>query len=856
MANVFASKQDNLRYDSWTEFKKFIDGTYALLSFFWGDKGGIYTIITEEWGGITRELSLFQDGGADQTDFETNFKNLAPRNPGSNHYASKDGYITIRGAGTPGTPVGGVLTIQGHVSGTPIPISGNITASNASVSDNDLAIPLFSNLIGGSDGTNLRSLRVFDVDSGAGTQWVLGVGLRKAAGGGSVEFGTSSDPIRIDPTGTTTQPVSGTVTANQGGSWTVAGTGNFTVVQSTASNLRAQLSSESTYGNPIPPTALLAGGSDGTNLRPFFTDSSGRQIVIGAAADGAAATGNPVLIGGSDGTNARTIRTATDGTVRVDPTGTTTQPVSGTVTANAGSGTFAVSGTVTANIGASGSLALDATLAKLTISQSTALGSNTQALVGGSVTTAAPSYTTGNINPLSLTTTGSLRVDGSGVTQPVSGTVAATQSGTWTVQPGNTANTTPWLITINQGGNSATVTASNALKVDGSSVTQPVSGTVTVVGAAADGTAVTGNPVLIGGQDGTNVQSIATDGYGRVQVSITGASITQVEGRTADGYTLVGNPLPAAGVDDDGYVQNLHVDSSGNLQVIVTASTSSIGQSIRNGGFISAGTTVYDSYTVPSGKSFKVTNYYVGGTASGNNTSLNSKLSKYDSTATAFVEEGDFETAGDVTAWAVVTGAFTAPSPDVSSVQFFTGASSMRWIYTSSATAHERKNTLTSTLDASGYRFIRAHFFNDAATAATRTISIVLTSGTSTRTYSVSGALGTAPFTSNTWVTIDAEIENPTSSTGAAFDVSAITAISVKFIDSANKSGTVYWDTVRLEGSLDLKHQIYTSDGSTVSVIVQPELYVAGDTLLLSVRNTGASKVEYMGVVSGLLDNA
>lgn len=31
-------------------------------------------------------------------------------------------------------------------------------------------------------------------------------------------------------------------------------------------------------------------------------------------------------------------------------------------------------------------------------------------------------------------------------TQPVSGTVAATQSGTWTVQPGNTANTTPWLV--------------------------------------------------------------------------------------------------------------------------------------------------------------------------------------------------------------------------------------------------------------------------------------------------------------------------------------------------------------------------------------------------------------------------
>lgn len=52
-----------------------------------------------------------------------------------------------------------------------------------------------------------------------------------------------------------------------------------------------------------------------------------------------------------------------------------------------------------------------------------------------------------------------LKTDGSGVTQPVSGTVTANQGGTWTVQPGNTANTTAW-------------------KVDGSAVTQPVSGTV------------------------------------------------------------------------------------------------------------------------------------------------------------------------------------------------------------------------------------------------------------------------------------------------------------------------------------------------------------------------------------------
>lgn len=44
------------------------------------------------------------------------------------------------------------------------------------------------------------------------------------------------------------------------------------------------------------------------------------------------------------------------------------------------------------------------------------------ALIQGAVTTSAPSYTTGKTDPLSLTTAGSLRVDASGTTVPVSGT--------------------------------------------------------------------------------------------------------------------------------------------------------------------------------------------------------------------------------------------------------------------------------------------------------------------------------------------------------------------------------------------------------------------------------------------------
>ena len=43
---------------------------------------------------------------------------------------------------------------------------------------------------------------------------------------------------------------------------------------------------------------------------------------------------------------------------------------------------------------------------------------------------------------------------------------------------------------------------------------------VTVIGKAADGAAVSGNPVLIAGQDGTNVQSIKTDASGELQVDV------------------------------------------------------------------------------------------------------------------------------------------------------------------------------------------------------------------------------------------------------------------------------------------------------------------------------------------------
>lgn len=162
----------------------------------------------------------------------------------------------------------------------------------------------------------------------------------------------------------------------------------------------------------------------------------------------------------------------------------TTQPVSGTFW----QATQPVSGSVTANVGTTNGLALDATLTGGT--QKTKLvdsgGTNVATVSAGGAVKVDGSAATQPVSgtfwqatqpvsgtfwqatqPVSGTVTanagsGTMAVSGTfwQATQPVSGTVAATQSGTWTVQPGNTANTTAW-------------------KVDGSAVTQPVSGTVT-----------------------------------------------------------------------------------------------------------------------------------------------------------------------------------------------------------------------------------------------------------------------------------------------------------------------------------------------------------------------------------------
>lgn len=58
---------------------------------------------------------------------------------------------------------------------------------------------------------------------------------------------------------------------------------------------------------------VLIGGQDATSVQSLLVDTSGRPMVVGAAAAAAAIAGNPVLMGVSDATNARALLGDTSG---------------------------------------------------------------------------------------------------------------------------------------------------------------------------------------------------------------------------------------------------------------------------------------------------------------------------------------------------------------------------------------------------------------------------------------------------------------------------------------------------------------------------------------------------------------
>jgi hypothetical protein len=291
-----------------------------------------------------------------------------------------------------------------------------------------------------------------------------------------------------------TQPISGTITANQGGAWNVGITGTVTVSGTVTSNQGGA------------PWSMKP---DGTT---WAMTSTSANVNVTNASIPITATSLPLPSGASTSANQPT--NAAQGSTTSGQTGNL---VMGAVTT--GNPTYTAAQTSPISLDTSGAVRVNVIAGSGGGGTSSSFGSAfpaTGTAIGGEYLSSPPTLTTGQMVALQTNINGALKVDGTATTQPVSGnvgitgTAAVTQSGTWTVQPGNTANTTAWLVTgaggtfpitaaslplptgaatsanqingsqvtgIAAGGNTASVSVAGALKVDGSAVTQPVSGT-------------------------------------------------------------------------------------------------------------------------------------------------------------------------------------------------------------------------------------------------------------------------------------------------------------------------------------------------------------------------------------------
>jgi hypothetical protein len=363
---------------------------------------------------------------------------------------------------------------------------------------------------------------------------------------------TSAGLLRVDPgtvavTGTfwqATQPVSGTVAATQSGTWTVQ-PGNTANTTAWLIDARGNVASGATdSGNPVK-----VGGVYNSTL-PTLTTGQRGDLQLSSSGSLNTIAGMPGAVAGADGvSNTLGGRFFNQGSstlqAEVRPfvwNGTTWDRLPGTTSGLTVAGTVAATQSGTWNIGSITTLpALVAGTAVIGVvgnSQGSTTSGQSGPLVQGAVTTAAPTYTTAQTSPLSLTTGGLLRVDGSGVTQPVS-------------ISGNQA------VNIAQM-NGVAVTMGNGVAGTGVQRVTIASDSTGVIGATQSGTwnitNVSGTVSLpTGAATATN------------QTNVTG---TKAAGTAAANSVLTGAVYNSGGVTlTTGQQAALQMDSAGNLKV-------------------------------------------------------------------------------------------------------------------------------------------------------------------------------------------------------------------------------------------------------------------------------------------------
>lgn len=189
-----------------------------------------------------------------------------------------------------------------------------------------------------------------------------------------------------------------------------------------------------------------------------------------------------------------------------------------------------------------------------------------------------------------------------------------------------------------------------------------------------------------------------------------------------------------------------------------------------------------------------------------------------------------------------------------STAQAYEGTGSVAVTFTQSDINNypELTYTYSTSADYTGWRYVSAQFYQtvSAGASVSRTISVRLTDiFGNIRVYQ-------SAFTTTTtagWQPILVEINNPSSQTGSTFDITQIASVKLRMVDGANRSGTVYWDAIKLVGQINIVDKIYSSSGDTRQLNFDPvKTYSIGDVLILIATNTTASSNEYFASASGV----
>lgn len=413
-----------------------------------------------------------------------------------------------------------------------------------------------------TDGTNPIT-QTYNANT-AGAEWIEGVTLRKITAGVSTELGSSGTPMRVDPTGTTTQPVSGTVTSNQGSANTIGNAwpikitdGTHTVNVDPSGNLNFDL-------QQVGGSAVALGQTTMAASIPVAIASNQSSILVAQGTAAATTAGWPVIGGNiAESTAAWTSATALNTTLRMTVTGYNSVIVTlnqgttitgGVVTFEASDTTgftnaYPITAVQTNGFTASSTYTLQANVnqafeidvggfAAFQVRLSTQISGTATVNVGiaAQAMAADPAVTVGGTVSISGTTT-------------VSGTVSATQG------------TSPWVENVSQFGGSNVVTGTGASGAGIPRVT--VSNDSTVGSNSATGAAVPANAFYVAGDAATALPTAASAGnltgamydkFGR-QVclmgsirDLTGTQTTTISASTAE-TTIV--TAGAAGVFND-----------------------------------------------------------------------------------------------------------------------------------------------------------------------------------------------------------------------------------------------------------------------------------------------------------------